>query len=88
MLTCGCVGDIVGGGMVQVSGAVGHEKFAVEDIEGHVAEWQQLKEQHGEEDDCHAPEGRARSLRDVVECQPCTSRCLPQQRQCSNCKSE
>ena len=78
------MGDIVGRSIIEVGRAISHEELAIKDVEGHIAEWQQLKQQHREENDRHAPERCARALRNVVECQPCTSQYsppLPQQDQ-------
>jgi hypothetical protein len=65
------VAQVVRAGVVQVGRAVGEVEAAVEDVEGHVTEGQQLEEQHHEEDDAQAQEGGRRAGRQVEECQAC-----------------
>ena len=66
-ITCGHVGCIVGRRGIQVAGTVAQEECAVPHIEGHVAEGQQLKQQHGEVQDAHALKGCCRAVVQIVE---------------------
>lgn len=70
----GChVGCAVGRCGIQTTGAVTEEELAVPDVEGHVAEGQQLEQEHHEEDDAQAQERRRRAHRQVEERQACAA---------------
>ena len=68
----GChVGCAVGRCGIQTTGAVTEEELAVPDVEGHVAEGQQLVQQHCEVDGRESLEGRRGAVVKIVKDQPC-----------------
>jgi hypothetical protein len=65
--------DVVGRRVVEVVGDVGREEAAVRDVEGHVAEGQQLEEQQDEEEQREPLLDRLRAVAQVEEGQACTA---------------